>query len=57
MEEIKPSLLEMLNGDDFFKKILVVESFSYIEPLRERFPTSEIYFVTAFGLSGRTAAI
>ena len=46
MEEIKPSLLEMLNGDDFFKKILVVESFSYIEPLREQFPASEIYFVT-----------
>lgn len=47
MEEIKPSLLEMLNGDDFFKKILVVESFAYIEPLRERFPAAEIYFVTA----------
>jgi len=47
MEEIKPSLLEMVNGDDFFKKILVVESFSYIEPLRERFPTAEIYFVTS----------
>ncbi len=47
MEEIKPSLLEMVNGDDFFKKILVVESFAYIEPLRERFPMSEIYFVTA----------
>lgn len=46
MEEIKPSLLEMVNGDDFFKKILVVESFSYIKPLRERFPTAEIYFVT-----------
>lgn len=46
MEEIKPSLLEMVNGDDFFKKILVVESFSYIEPLRERFPAAEIYFVT-----------
>lgn len=47
MEEIKPSLLEMVNGDDFFKKILVVESFSYIEPLRERFPAAEIYFVTS----------
>ena len=46
MEEIKPSLLEMLNGDDFFKKILVVESFSYIEALRERFPMAEIFFVT-----------
>lgn len=47
MEEIKPSLLKMLNGDDFFKKILVVESFSYLEPLRERFPAAEIFFVTS----------
>ena len=47
MEEIKPSLTEVISGEDFFEKILVVESFAYIEPLRERFPTAEIFFVTA----------
>ena len=47
MEEIKPSLTEFISGEDFFEKILVVESFAYIEPLRERFPTAEIFFVTA----------
>ena len=46
MEDIKPSLIELIDADDFFKKILVVESADYIEPLRERFPTAEIFFVT-----------
>ena len=46
MEEIKPSLTEFISGEDFFEKILVVESAAYIEPLRKRFPTAEIFFVT-----------
>ena len=46
MEDIKPSLTEFISGEDFFEKILVVESFAYLEPLREKFPTSEIFFVT-----------
>ena len=47
MEEIKPSLTEFISGEDFFEKILVVESFAYLEPLRERFPMTEIFFITA----------
>ena len=47
MEEIKPSLTEFISGDDFFEKILVVESDFYLEPLKKRFPTAEIFFVTS----------
>ena len=47
MEEIKPSLTEFITGEDFFNKILVVESDFYIEPLRKLYPTAEIFFVTA----------
>ena len=47
MEEIKPSLTEFISGEDFFEKILVVESFAYIEELKMKFPTAEIFFVTA----------
>ena len=47
MEEIKPSLMKFLSGEDFFEKILVVESFSYLEALREKFSAAEIFFVTA----------
>ena len=47
MEEIKPSLTEFISGEDFFEKILVVESAAYLEPLHEKFPTAEIFFVTA----------
>ena len=47
MEEIKPSLMKFLSGEDFFEKILVVESFSYLEELREKFSAAEIFFVTA----------
>ena len=47
MEDIKPGLLELIDAGDFFKKILVVESADYLEPLSERFPAAEIYFVTA----------
>ncbi|MBR4153341.1 MAG: hypothetical protein IKT98_10340 [Selenomonadaceae bacterium] len=46
MEDIKPSLTEFISGEDFLKKILVVESAAYLEELREKFPTAEIFFVT-----------
>ncbi len=46
MEEIKPSLTDFIMGEDFFKRILVVESAAYLEPLREKFPAAEIFFVT-----------
>lgn len=47
MEDIKPSLTKFIMGEDFFNKILVVESAAYLEPLREKYPTAEIFFVTA----------
>lgn len=47
MEDIKPSLTEFISGEDFFQRILVVESSEYIKPLREIFPAAEIFFVTA----------
>ncbi len=40
-------MTEFISGEDFFEKILVVESFAYLEPLREKFPAAEIFFVTA----------
>ena len=46
MEEIKPSLMNFITGEDFFQRILVVESAAYLEPLREKFPAAEIFFVT-----------
>ena len=46
MEDIKPSLTELINGEDFLEKILVVESAEYISELKMRFPTAEIFFVT-----------
>ena len=47
MEEITPSLTEFISGEDFFNKILVVESDFYLEELRKRFPMAEIFFVTS----------
>lgn len=47
MEDIKPSLMNFISGEDFFNKILVVESAAYLETLREHFPAAEIFFVTA----------
>lgn len=46
MEDIKPGLTEFIHGDDFWQRILVVESATYLEDLRARFPTAEIFFVT-----------
>lgn len=47
MEKILPSLMNLIDAEDYFQKILVVESSAYIETLRERFPYAEIFFVTA----------
>ena len=46
MEDIKPSLTEFIRGEDFWQKILVVESADYLAELREKFPTAGIFFVT-----------
>ena len=47
MEKIVPSLTALINGDDFFQRILVIETDDYIPRLTERFPSAEIFFVTA----------
>ena len=47
MEDIKPNLMEFVTGEDFLEKILVVESFEYINELKTRYPNAEIFFVTA----------
>ena len=47
MEDIKPSLLDFVTGEDFFQRILVIESAAYLTELRGRFPTAEIFFVAA----------
>ena len=39
-------LTNFIYGDDFFERILVVETAEYISILREKFPNAEIYFVT-----------
>lgn len=39
-------LTDLIYGDDFFDKILIVESAEYISELAARFPAAEIYFVT-----------
>lgn len=46
MEKITPSLMSFIDAEDYFQKILVVESSAYVENLRERFPFAEIFFVT-----------
>ncbi len=46
MEDIKPVLLNFIDCDDFFKKILLIESEYYLPELRRRFPFAEIYFIT-----------
>ena len=46
VEDIKPSLTGFIDGGDLFEKILVVESYEYISELAERFPMSEIFFIT-----------
>ena len=39
-------LTDFIGGDDFFARILIVESGEYISEIRRRFPAAEIYFVT-----------
>ena len=46
MEDIKPSLLQFISGEDFFQTILVVESADYLADLQKIFPSAEIFFVT-----------
>ncbi len=46
MNDIKPSLTNFLDGEDFFTKILIVESADYISALRAIFPAAEIFFIT-----------
>ena len=47
MNEIEPKLPDFLRPEDFFERILVVESLSYLPELRQRFPGAEIFAVTA----------
>jgi len=47
MEDIKPSLLQFISGEDFFQTILVVESADYLVDLQKIFPSAEIFLVTA----------
>ena len=47
MEKITPTLMHLIEADDFFQKILIVESSAYIDELQKRFPKAEIFFVTA----------
>ncbi len=46
MEDITPSLTDFIECDDFWQKILVIETAEYIPKLLQRFSTAEIYFVT-----------
>ncbi|MBQ7704929.1 MAG: hypothetical protein IJT73_05850 [Selenomonadaceae bacterium] len=39
-------LTDLIFGEDFFDKILIVESAEYISILAERFPDAEIFFIT-----------
>lgn len=39
-------LTDLIFGEDFFERILVVESGEYLSVLREKFPAAEIFFVT-----------
>ncbi len=47
MEKITPSLTNLIYADDFFQRVLIVESSAYIEELKAQFPAAEIFFVTA----------
>ncbi len=46
MNDIKPSLTNFIDGEDFFTKILIVESADYISDLLKIFPAAEIFFIT-----------
>ena len=46
MEKILPNLTALIEGGDFFQRVLVIETADYIPSLTERFPAAEIFFVT-----------
>ena len=46
MEDIKSGLIDFVSGEDLWKNVLVVESFAYLEPLRQKFPSANIFFVS-----------
>ena len=50
MEKITPSLMNFIEAEDNFQKILVIESSFYIKNLKNRLPYAEIFFVTSDGL-------
>ena len=47
MEDIKSGLIEFVSGEDLWKNVLVVESAAYLEPLRQKFPSAQIFFVSS----------
>ncbi len=47
MEKITPSLMNFIEAEDNFQKILVIESSFYIKNLKNRLPYAEIFFVTS----------
>lgn len=47
MNDIQPMLMEFILPEDFFERILVVESIGYLPELCKLFPSAEIFAVTA----------
>ena len=47
MNEMRSYLINMIDPEDDFKTILVIESSQYLQMLRERFPKARIFFVTS----------
>lgn len=39
--------MQFISGEDFINRALIVESSDYIAPLRKKFPSAEIFFVTS----------
>ena len=46
MEKILPNLPALINGDDFFQRVLIIETADYVPRVTEIFPMAEIFFVT-----------
>lgn len=47
MNDIQPMLMEFILPEDFFERVLVVESVGYLPELCRLFPSAEIFAVTA----------
>ena len=47
MNDIQPMLMEFILPEDFFERILVVESVAYLPELCRLFPSAEVFAVTA----------